>query len=79
MPWTSWNCHCPSQTSFQATDIFGAANNNPDNLPACNCGQEKRRRYQLCSDKDQADGITCKKVGEELAKTDSCVGGFSEN
>ena len=77
MPWTTWNCHCPSQTSFQATDIFGT-NNNPDNLPACNCGQEKRRRYQICSDKDQTDGITCQKVGEELAKTGTCAGGFSD-
>lgn len=76
MPWTTWNCHCPSQTSFQQTDIF-VANNNPDNLPACNCGQEKRRRYQICSDKDQTDGITCQKVGDELAKTGSCAGGFS--
>ena len=77
MPWTTWNCHCPSQTSFQQTDIFGNANNNPDNLPACNCGQEKRRRYQICSDKDQTDGITCQKVGDELAKTGTCAGGFS--
>ena len=65
MPWTSWNCHCSIETSFQHTDIF-EQNNNPDNLPSCDCTQQKRRRYQLCSDKDQTDGITCKGVGDAL-------------
>ena len=65
MPWTSWNCHCSIETSFQDTDIF-TQNNNPDNLPPCDCKQQKRRRYQLCSDKDQTDGITCKGVGDAL-------------
>ena len=67
LPWTSWSCHCPQGSSFQSTDVF-VDNDNPDNLPLCECGSEKRRRrYQLCQDGNLADQTTCESVGQSIA------------
>mgnify|MGYP003326800327 CR=1 FL=1 len=58
LPWSSWNCHCPS--TEQA---------NPDELDLCICreGVTKRSRVQMCQDWDRTDGVTCESVGESIA------------
>ena len=68
-PWTSWNCHCPQGSSFQAAEPFGK-NENPDNLPLCECGKEKvtRRRYQLCKDSTPDDKVTCKSMDDAFSE-----------
>ena len=66
LPWTSWSCHCPQGSSFQSNDVF-LDNDNPDNLPLCECGAERRRRYQLCQDGNLADHTTCESIGESIA------------
>ena len=66
LPWTSWNCHCPQGSDFQSNDIF-TNGDNPDNLPLCECGSQKRRRYQLCKDGDLSDTTTCQSVGQSIS------------
>ena len=65
LPWTSWNCHCPQGSKFQRDHIFDD-NQNPDNLPLCACGSQKRRRYQLCKDTNREDKVTCESMGDAI-------------
>ena len=65
LPWTSWSCHCPQGSKFQEDHIF-SDNENPDNLPLCECGGQKRRRYQLCKDSNQEDKVTCESMGNAI-------------
>ena len=48
--------------------MIGDDYRNPDNLPPCDCGRTKRRRYQLCNDDDTTDQVTCESVGKLMTK-----------
>ena len=57
-----------SGSTAQNDDIDGATSRvpddrNPDNLPPCDCGRTKRRRYQLCNDDDTTDDVSCASIG----------------
>ena len=57
-----------SGSTAQNTDIDGDTDRdpddrNPDNLPPCDCGRTKRRRYQLCNDDDTTDDVSCESIG----------------
>lgn len=76
LPWTSWNCHCDQGSTAADSDpdsltdaspSTNPLNRNPDNLPQCDCGKFKRRRYQLCYDDDTTDDVTCESIGSNLA------------
>ena len=76
LPWTSWNCHCDQGSTAadhdpdsltNASPDTNPLNRNPDNLPQCDCGKFKRRRYQLCYDDDTTDDVTCESIGKNLA------------
>ena len=58
LPWSSWNCHCPT---------LSASNN--ESLPICECGNTdtvQRSRIQLCAPSASSDQLTCNEIGLKM-------------
>ena len=74
LPWTSWNCHCPTLSVI-----------NTENLPICDCGKTdtiQRSRIQFCTPSASNDQLTCGEIGEKMTLNHpgECIGSdLSEN
>ena len=58
LPWSSWNCHCPTLSD---------ANN--ESLPICECGNTdtvQRSRIQLCAPSESSDQLSCGEIGRKM-------------
>ena len=65
--WTTNILGSESQnTDVDAETSRAPDDRNPDNLPECDCGLTKRRRYQLCNDDDTTDDVTCESMGNTM-------------
>ena len=61
LPWSSWNCHCPTLSV-----------SNTENLPICECGNSdtvQRSRIQFCSPSASSGQLTCGEIGDKMKES----------